>query len=181
MGEAAGDAGADIVKVRLSADPGGTVEVALQSTLLGLDGNGDTRVGTKDEGVPQLRYFDLDNGGVEISSLSFDSGNFDSFRTIKVVADDDFVAAVNAGVVEGFHNVDMLFAATQTSGTDIYTGVQTLKVASIGDDDAPGVRIIESDGSTNVIEFDPTLIPIPSQSQTQTGSLFFAEHARLQL
>jgi len=154
VAEGAGDSGADFIQVRL-AKPIGTgqsVTVDLKSSL----------VGSTDVGINgQLRFFN--EAGDEITSLTFDDANpFDQFQKVKVVA-------FNDRVVEGFHNVDLVLEA---SGGD-YDGVLRTLVAGIADDDAPGVRIIESDGSTDVIEFDETLISLTGQSQTQTGSLFY--------
>ena len=77
--------------------------------------------------------------------LTFNSGNWNSFQTVTVTA-------INDAVVEGFHKADLLLSA---AGTATYAGVTALTVADVADNDYPGVRIIETNGSTNVIEFDP--------------------------
>jgi len=130
---AEGDAegGADFIKVRLSAMPTSDVIVNLNSTLVGSDVPGTDG---------QLRFFE---GGVEITQLTFTQSNFNTVRTIKVVA-------FNDAVVEGFHRSDLVLSASGGG----YTDVSRTFVVDIADNDAPGVRIIQSDGSTNVIEFD---------------------------
>ena len=83
--------------------------------------------------------------GFSSATLTFNSGNWNVFQTVTVTALDD-------AVVEGFHKADLALSA---SGNATYAGVTALAVADLADNDYPGVRIIETDGSTNVIEFDP--------------------------
>ncbi len=115
----------DQIDVRLSSEPTGTVTVAL--------GNGGG----------QLQFFDADNlAGGAITSLTFDDTNYSDFRHILVRGNQDLI-------VEGFHKADL----TLTASGGGYDGVSKLIVADIADDDYPGVRIIESNGTTDVIEF----------------------------
>lgn len=139
VAEGAGAAGDDFIQVRLSQAlaPGDTVTVDLMSTLVG---------GTAAGSAGQLRFFN--ELGTQITSLTFNATNFDDFQKVRVQAFDD-------GLVEGFHKADLVLGASGGA----YNGVSRTIVASIADNDAPGVRIIESDGSTNVIEFDPALAP----------------------
>lgn len=126
-----GGADTDILHVRLSKAPGADVTVDLLSTLYG-----STNVG-KDG---QLRFFD--SADKEISALKFTTTSWDDYQTVKVVAFDD-------GAVEGFHKVDL---ALKASGGG-YDGLSRTFTTDIADNEYPGVRIIESDGSTDVIEF----------------------------
>src|SRR5207247_11083983 len=60
------------------------------------------------------------------------------------------VRGIDDAVVEGFHKADLGLTA---SGTAAYANGKTTLTADIADNDYPGVRIMESDGSTDVIEF----------------------------
>ena len=132
----------DEIDVRLSALPSGTVTV-------NLGGSG------------QLEFFDKDNlGAGAITSLTFSAGNYDQFRHLLVRGIDDHV-------VEGFHKADLTLAA---SGAN-YDHVSDLIVTDIADNDSPGVRIIESDGSTKAIEFTSGEFPgFGGVTQTQADA-----------
>src|SRR5262249_55979071 len=115
----------DEIDVRLSKAP------SSETTTVQLDGHG------------QLEFFDKDDlGAGGITSLTFDSGNFDQFRHILVRGIDDLVK-------EGFHKSDLTLSASGGG----YSNVSALLVTDITDNQAPGVRITESNGSTDVIEF----------------------------
>ena len=81
-----------------------------------------------------------------------------------------FVMAVDDGDREGLHKATIThsFTAGTMSGLE---GPELL--VDIGDDEAPHVLVFESDGSTDVIEFDPNLISVGSVSETQTNNVFF--------
>jgi Ca2+-binding RTX toxin-like protein len=118
----------DEVDVRLSSAPSADVTVTL-------DGSG------------QLEFFDGDNPAhPQIHSLTFTAAagpnSWDTFRHILVRGIDDHL-------VEGFHKADLTFTA---SGGN-YANISNLITADIADNDSPGVRVIESNGSTNVIEY----------------------------
>jgi hypothetical protein len=115
---------ADEIDVRLSVPPSGTTTVAL-------DGHG------------QLEFFDGDDPThPQIFQVTFDGSTYSTFRHVLVRGIDD-------GVVEGFAKSDL----TLTAAGGGYTGLSSLIVADIADNDSPGVRVIESGGSTNVVEF----------------------------
>lgn len=126
-----GGADTDILHVRLSKAPGAEVTVDLLSTLYG-----SVNVGTDG----QLRFFD--GADKEITFLKFTTDTWDDYQTVKVVGFDD-------GAVEGFHKVDL---ALKASGGG-YDGLTRTFTTDVADNEYPGVRIIESDGSTDVIEF----------------------------
>ncbi len=127
-GDAIDQSGADFIRVRLSAQPSGDVTVALDSSLLGTG--------------KQLRFLDASDN--PITSLTFTNASWDDFQTVKVLAVDD-------GVVEGFHKSDLILTAT--SGDSAFDGLSSSLVVDIADNERPGVRIIESGGRTNVVEF----------------------------
>jgi Ca2+-binding RTX toxin-like protein len=154
VAEGAGAAGTDIIKVRLSAQPSSDVTVNLQSTLYG-----STSVGTNG----QLRFFDT--ADKEITSLKFTKDSWDDYQTVKVVAFDD-------GAVEGFHKVDLKLVASgggydKASGgkADVSRGFSV----DVADNDYVGVRIIESDGSTDVIEFTNGLFGVNTATADGKG------------
>jgi Ca2+-binding RTX toxin-like protein len=92
-------------------------------------------------GGGQLSFWD---GLTQVTSIAFTSANWNTFKTLTVKAIDDLV-------VEGFHKADLTLTA---SGTTAYNGVTALTITDLADDEWPGVRVLESNGSTNVIEFD---------------------------
>ena len=61
------------------------------------------------------------------------------------------LTAVDDAVVEGFHKSDVTLVA---SGAAPYAGKQALLVADVADNEVPGVLVLETDGSTNVVEVD---------------------------
>src|SRR5207253_10254018 len=81
----------------------------------------------------------------QIHSLTFTMApgphSWDTFRHILVRGIDDYL-------VEGFHKANLTLTA---SGGGYSLSSQI--VVDIADNDTPGVRIIESNGSTNVIEY----------------------------
>ena len=92
------------------------------------------------------------NGSTQITSLSFTGGggNWNAFQTVTVKGKID-------GVVENFQQADLTLSAP---GYQSYaTTVQ------VGDNNYPGVRIIESNGSTTVVE-SPTQFGL---SESATG------------
>src|SRR5262249_31653871 len=96
-------------------------------------------------------------GGVQINTLSFDSSNWDSFQDVEVRAVDDLV-------VRGFHKADLVASAP---GYSPY-----LSTVSIADDNWVGVRVIESNGSTNVIEFKSGDFGLPQATALGAGLPF---------
>ncbi|MEX2645398.1 MAG: choice-of-anchor D domain-containing protein [Gaiellaceae bacterium] len=127
VAEGAGATGDDTIRVRLSSPL-----TAGQSVTVALGGGG------------QLTFWD---GVTQVTSLTFTSANWNALKTLTVKATDD-------SVVEGFHKADLLLSVTGQVGTSSYTGVTALTVVDLADNDWPGVRVLESNGSTNVIEFD---------------------------
>jgi len=114
------------IRVRLSADPGegNTVSVSL----------GDNGAG--------LISYSLTAGGPAITGpLTFTGGAGGTWQTFQ----DLWVNATDDGVVRGFHRADLLATA---DGFKSY-----LSTVTIGDDHAAGVTVTESDGSTNVVEY----------------------------
>src|SRR4029453_9250972 len=96
-----------------------------------------------------VQYF---QGGVHNPVVSFDSTNFDTFKNVQVRAVDD-------GVIRGFHKPDLNATATGylTYGSTI----------TISDNHWEGVRVLESNGSTNIVEFtDGGFGPAPAQAPT---------------
>ena len=128
VAEGAGAFGDDTVRVRLSSELTGA-----QTVTVALGGSG------------QLTFWD---GVTQVTELVFTSANWNMFKTLTVKAVDDLV-------VEGFHKADLTLTVTGASGTTAYNGVTALTVVDLADDEWPGVRVLESNGSTNVIEFDP--------------------------
>ncbi len=70
-------------------------------------------------------------------TLTFNSSNWDQFQTLTVTALVD-------GVVENFHKADLKISAAG------YIPYST--VVDVGDNNYPGVRVIESNGATTVVE-----------------------------
>ena len=62
------------------------------------------------------------------------------------------VRAYDDAVVEGFHHSDM----TLTAAGGQFAGKKVLSVVDIADNDYAGVRVMESNSSSDVVEFDPT-------------------------
>ena|GEM_PF-3104589 len=96
--------------------------------------------------------------------LTFTTGNWNVAQTITV-------SAVNDGDIEGGHTGTITHSA---SGGDYDSASIASVVANVTDDDAPGVTITESGGSTDVTEAGPTdtydvvLDALPSASVTIT-------------
>ncbi len=142
VAEAGGTADVDTINVRLSKAPiaGETIHVAL-------DGSG------------QLAFW---RGGFAITEVTFTSADWNAYKAVEVRAVDDTV-------VEGFHNADLRLSATSTGvGTPTFYG-SFLTVADIADNDYVGVRVLESNGSTNVIEFDPVNHGVSDVTATVDG------------
>jgi hypothetical protein len=140
------DSGYDLLNVRLSQNPGvgNTVQVDLLSLLYG-----STEVGVNG----QLRFYEAGTG-TEVTYLTFDHKTYDDFQSIEVRPYDDLVK-------EGFHKIDVKLVVNGSATTSsVYsTGIQKRIVVDVADNEAPAVRILESDGSTNVIESDGTNDP----------------------
>ena len=122
--------GTYLIKVRLSAAPSSTVSLTLTSSLTG--------------GLAQLKYRIA--GTSEWSStltLTFDAsstpGALHPYNVYQVIE----VGAFNDAIVEGFHKADLIVHAKGAA----YDTTTTL-VASITDNDSPGVQITETNGST---------------------------------
>jgi len=102
-----------------------------------------------------------DNGQNLISfsspTLSFTTGNWNVFQTVTVHAVDDLI-------VRGFHKTDLAVRATG------YTAY--LSTVSVADDNWAGVRVTESDGSTNVIEFPSPSFGVAQSTATAQGVPF---------
>ena len=128
---AAADPAEDSIRIRLSRQP-----QAGETVTVGLGGAG------------QLEYSLSAAFGSLVTSVSFTNaaGSWDAFTTVYVRAKQD-------GVVEGFHKADLTLAPTSSGvGTPTAYG-GFLAVADVADDDFEGVRVLESEGSTNVVEF----------------------------
>jgi Ca2+-binding RTX toxin-like protein len=121
---AAGAQNNDTVRVRLSSVPVGVVTVTLGDHAAGL-----------------LQYY---QGGILDNTIDFNSDGlnghhrWDQFVTVEVRAVDD-------QVVRGFHKADLV--ATATAYDDYVASV------SVADDNWYGVRVVESNGGTSVIEY----------------------------
>jgi hypothetical protein len=90
-------------------------------------------------GNDQLEFYDDASLTLahKITQLTFDAGTWSTNRTV-------WVKAINDGVVENFHKGDL---ALHLNGYRDY-----LTSVDIGDNNYPGVRIVESNGSTTVAE-----------------------------
>ncbi len=137
----------DTIRVRLSSDPGGNVDVTLGDHAAGL-----------------LQYF---QGGVLNNVVHFNSTGsgagyhrWDQFIAVEVRAVDD-------GVVRGFHKADLV--ATAAAYNDYVSSV------SIADDNWVGARVVESNGGTSVIEFKDSDFGL-TQSQAHTDGLPFQDY-----
>jgi Ca2+-binding RTX toxin-like protein len=133
----------DTYEVSLSRKPKDDVTVTVKI---------DEQLELVDEfGAPLI---DADGQPVTELDLTFSPGEFTDtespVRTVTVRANDDLIT-------EGFHHG--LITHTVSSEDPDFDGIDAPKiVADIADnDDAPGVLITESNGSTNVIESDRTL------------------------
>ncbi|TMB63883.1 MAG: hypothetical protein E6J51_10410, partial [Chloroflexi bacterium] len=92
----------------------------------------------------------LDDGGANLLAfdypqLTFTASNWNIFQTVSVRA------AADDQVVRGFHKSDLRARVTDLANSGRYADYTT--TVSVADDNVPGVRVIETDGSTNVIEF----------------------------
>ena len=76
-----------------------------------------------------------------VTTLAFNSGNWDSFQPV-------YVNGVDDGVIRSFHRADLFASATGPTRYNPY-----LATVTIGDDNYPGVTVNQSGGSTNVIEY----------------------------
>ena len=85
----------------------------------------------------QLEFFDSSALTHQITSLAFDHSTWDTFQTV-------WVRAIPDGVVENFHKADLQLSLTG------YIPYST--VVDVGDNNYPGVRVIESNGTTTVVE-----------------------------
>ena len=119
----------DTIRVRLSRAP-----VAGETVVVSLGGGGQLDFLVGGSLVTAVEFTDTGAG---------DPAKWDEFVTVTVRAKHDLV-------VEGFHKADLTLSAGGT--TIAYGGF--LAVADVADDEHLGVRVLESDGSTNVIEVD---------------------------
>ncbi|MFN2611440.1 MAG: hypothetical protein ABR507_11310 [Actinomycetota bacterium] len=94
----------------------------------------NTDVTLGDHGAGLVRYF---VSGSPVTVLHFTTSNWNVFQDVEVRAVDD-------GVIRGFHRADLSATAPHY--------FSYLSTILIGDNHWPGVRVIESGGSTNVIE-----------------------------
>jgi Big-like domain-containing protein/PKD domain-containing protein/Calx-beta domain-containing protein len=91
---------------------------------------------------------DVGSGAGVAVVLSFTTGNWNIPQTVTVTATDDFV-------VEGAHTSTITHSAS-SSDTN-YNGITINNVvANVTDNDAPGVTISETNGSTDIAETGPT-------------------------
>ena len=119
----------DTIQVALSKDPGSGHSVT---------------VSLGDNGANLIAYYVWDSVHStfnQVTSLTFDHTNWSALRSVEVRAVDDLV-------VRGFHRADLAISATSYA--------QYLATVTIADDHAVGVRVTESNGSTNVIEYKDT-------------------------
>ena len=137
------ESGYDLLNVRLSQDPGtsNSVRVDLLSLLYG-----STDVGLNG----QLRFY-LADTDTEVTYLTFDHDTYDDFQSIEVRPYDDLVK-------EGFHKIDVKLVVNETETTSsVYSSsIHKRILVDVADNEAPAVRILQSDGTTNVIESDGT-------------------------
>jgi hypothetical protein len=82
-------------------------------------------------------------------ALTFDVDNWDQPQTV-------VVEAADGSTVEGFRNAFITHSVATANGSPAFYAMVTSAarvVAEVADDNAPGVVITETNGSTNVIEF----------------------------
>jgi RTX calcium-binding nonapeptide repeat (4 copies) len=141
----------DTVSVRLSHQPlpGETVSV-------NLDGSG------------RLQFARDASFGTLVTSLSFNALNYDTPVTL-------FVRAIDDQVVQGTRQIDLVLTATSSlGGASGYAGQSRTITAEVADNDAPGVRVLESNGSTDVVEggdsdsYQLVLTSAPAAGETVT-------------
>ncbi|HET7129920.1 MAG TPA: hypothetical protein VFJ93_12675, partial [Gaiellaceae bacterium] len=113
-----------------------TIQVRLSSQP---DGPVTVHLGDHNAG---LITYSLSATGSSIDSLVFDEDTWDDFVTV-------YVRAVDDQVVRGFHRADLSATAAHY--------FSYLATVLIGDNHWAGVRVVESGGSTNVIEQFPGL------------------------
>ncbi len=118
----------DTIQVRLSSNPGGTVMISLASS------NNDVS-------------FSSAASNFAANTITFDGSNWMDFVTVTFTAVDD-------AVVEGFHKSDATLTA---AGAGAYNGKKVTVITDVTDNEIPGVLVLESDGSTNVIEVDDSV------------------------
>jgi Ca2+-binding RTX toxin-like protein len=119
---------ADFITVALVAAPTDDVTVSLD--------------GTDALGNQQL-FFVVQDGVnfITVDSLTFTTLNWDEARTVYVLGHQD-------DLVEGLHKQALKLTASGGG----YDGVVSTIIVDIHDDEAPGVLVLEQDGSTNVME-----------------------------
>src|SRR5262249_12062432 len=104
-----------------------------------------------------------------ITSLTFDASH--PWNVAQTV----YVEAINGNVVRGFRQVDLVLTMTSSlaSGSEYAGQSQTLTV-DVADNNAPGVRGLESNGSTDMIEgggtdtYKVVLTKAPAAGETVT-------------
>src|SRR5207244_789542 len=88
----------------------------------------------------QLAFFDNVGNEIVSKTLTFNSSTWDTFQAITV-------RAIADGVVENFHKADLKLAVAGHPEFRPYK-----LTVDVGDTNYPGVRVIESNGSTTVAE-----------------------------
>ena len=111
----------------------------------------------------------LSGAGVTVLSggqarITFDAASSVSGINIDVTAADD-------GMREDFKRSFVNAAVTATSGADIYNGQLAQLAVSVYDNDAPGVLVLQSNGSTQVVKDDPSTAGDQSVDDTYTVRL----------
>ena len=111
-------------------------------------------------------------------SLSNADGNLEGFpATVTFDATNWFipqqitVSAVDDAVKEGFHFGYITHSIASADPEYAALFVEQLQV-EIGDNEVPGVLVLQSGGSTDVIEFDPATVAFQGQSQTERNNVF---------
>jgi Ca2+-binding RTX toxin-like protein len=119
----------DSITVALAAAPTSDVTVALNA----VDSLGNSQLYFVVEESP--------NNFVAVSYLTFTSANWDAARTV-------YVIGVQDDLVEGLHKPTIALSANGGGYDDVLSTV----VVDLWDDEVPGVLVIESGGTTDVIE-----------------------------